>query len=104
MLCASKLSQHAISQSEARVARYAIPACSILDKLSQHAVNQLKARETKHTAQAGSGSQSQIGKSRQSILAYTVQVHYPSIHTDWVSSVGRAVDCHVTGPGFNTHS
>ena len=24
--------------------------------------------------------------------------------TSWVSSVGRAADCHATGPGFNTHS
>ena len=26
--------------------------------------------------------------------------HFPS----WDISVGKAVDCHATGPGFNTHS
>ena len=63
MLCANKLSQHVISQFEAREARHTIPACSSLDNLSQHAVGQLKAREARHA-----------------IPAYTVQAHYPSMH------------------------
>ena len=48
MLCATKLSQLAVSQSKAREVRHTIPACSNLDKLSQHAVNQSEARETRH--------------------------------------------------------
>ena len=65
MLCANKLSQHAISQSEARKVRHTIPACNSLDKLSQHAVIQLKAREVRHSIPACSGNHSQIGKARQ---------------------------------------
>ena len=29
---------------------------------------------------------------------------HTTCYPDWDSSVGRAVDCHATGPGFNTHS
>ena len=82
MLCANKLSQHAISQSEAREGRHAIPACTSLDKLFKHAVSQSKAREVRHTIPACSGNQSQIGKARHTIPAYTVQTCYPSIHTE----------------------
>ena len=58
MLCAKKLSQHAIGQSEARKVRNTIPACSSLDKLSQHAVGQLKARKARHAIPACSRNQS----------------------------------------------
>ena len=58
MLCANKLSQHAIGQAEASEARHAIPACSSLDKLSQHAVSQLEVKESRHTIPACSGNQS----------------------------------------------
>ena len=37
-----------------------------------------------------------------SILPF--QCEPPILYPSWDSSVGRAVDCHVTGPGFNTHS
>ena len=33
-----QLSQHAITQSQAREARHAIPTCNNIDKLSKHAV------------------------------------------------------------------
>ena len=82
MLYTNKLSQHAISQSKAREARHTIPACSSLDKLSQHALGQLKAREARHTIPACSGSQSQLGKARHAIPAYTVQTCYPSMHCE----------------------
>ena len=71
MLSTSKLSLHAFSQSKAREARHAIPACSSLDNLSQHAVGQSKAREARHVILACSESQSQHGKAR----------HYLSIHS-----------------------
>ena len=64
MLCANKLSQHAIGQSEAREVSHTIPACSSLDKLSWHAVSQLQAWKARHLIPACSGSQSQIGKAR----------------------------------------
>ena len=38
ILSATKLSQHVVTQSEARETRHAIPACNNIDKLSQHAV------------------------------------------------------------------
>ena len=38
MLSTTKLSQYAVSQSEAREVRHTIPACNSLDKLSQHTV------------------------------------------------------------------
>ena len=82
MLCANKLSQHVIGQSEAREVRHAIPAYSSLDKLSHHAVGQSEAREARHAIPACSGSQSQIGTARHAIQAYTAQAHYPSIHCE----------------------
>ena len=91
MLCTNKLFQHAIGQLEAREVRYAIPACSSLDKLSQHAVGQSKAREVRNTIPARSGNQSQIGKARHAIAAYTVQTHYPSIHCKNLTSIKEAV-------------
>ena len=58
---ADKLSQHAVTQSQAREARHAIPACIMqtsypsigsADKLSQHAVTQSQAREARHAIPA----------------------------------------------------
>ena len=82
MLCADKLSQHAISQLEAREVRHTIPACGSLDKLSQHVVGQSKAREVRHAIATCSGNQSQMGKARHAIPAYTAQTHCPNIHCE----------------------
>ena len=79
MLCTNKLSQHAISQSEARLARHTMPACSSLDKLSQHAVSQVKVSKARNAIPTCSRSQSQIGKSRHAIPAYTAWACYPGI-------------------------
>ena len=51
------------------------------DMLSQHAVaSQTKARKARHAIPACSGSQSQIQKARGAIPAYRVQTCYPNIH------------------------
>ena len=39
------------------------------------------------------------------IWMYTFRyVYWQTYIPSWDSSVGRAADCHATGPGFNTHS
>ena len=90
MLCATKLSQHAVSQSEAREVRHTIPVCSNLDKLSQHAVGQAEAREVRHTIPAYNGNQSQAGKAGQAIPVYIVQTHYPSMHCEIYTCIKEA--------------
>ena len=73
MLCVTKLSQHAVSQSEARKVRHTTPACGNLDKLSQHAVSQSEAREVRHAIPACNRNQSQVGKARHTIPACTAK-------------------------------
>ena len=46
-----------------------IAACSSLDKLSQHAVSQSETREVRHAIPACNRNQSQIGKARHTIPA-----------------------------------
>ena len=80
---ADMLSQHTVTQLQAREGRHAIPACKCrqgipacsqpftgqgmcsADKLSQHAVNQSQAREA-----------------RQANLACIVQTSYPSMYCE----------------------
>ena len=83
MYSTDKLSQHAITHSQAREARHAIPACIVQtsyssmqspnhrpgkpNKLSQHAV-------------AKPHDQSQAREARQATPAFIVQTSYPSMH------------------------
>ena len=52
MLSITKLSQHAVAQSEAREVRHTIPAYIYIDKLSQHAVAKSEAKKARHAIPA----------------------------------------------------
>ena len=62
MLSGTKLSQHAVGQSEARELRHTIPACNNIYRLSQHAVAKSEARKLDALSQHTTETNHRSGK------------------------------------------
>ena len=100
MLSAAKLSQHAVSQSEAREVRHAIPACNNIDKLSQHAVAKSEARKARHAIPACKPMRPITGWKKLDMLSQHTQLGqtcYPSMHYQNLNCIKEAAKAQNSG-------